>query len=505
MNRSPLRMKLHPWESLPSYVSRFAGLYTAPDAATFVSWFGASFREVCNGTRRDLEKIAEIVNCDPEEMRKRVVMGKLLTRHFCDLEFPRTFVRQFQQRVCPQCILDDEANGTGQMEIRPYARLTWAFAHHSVCPKHRRRLVCLPSLPWDLGDDFRLKLRLAKEDSQIFLCGGEEEQPTAIDNYLVGRFEGIDHQPSWLDDLSLPAALRLCEAFGHDRVRGNGSGYGEELPLNGKINDGFNRIAASEDKFRNELRNVIIRNYPKRTFNAFTVFADLTYEFINELHKPEFAKAANIMREVASDMLPLGPGDDLFGPVTERRFHTAKTAAREYEIPVSLVNTVSRNDSHSSQNGRALPMLYDKSFFEDINRRLSANGVGVTAAKRRFKNMIERERVSAEIAITRPGESLPLHVASGELKTSYDVVWSLADEGYLAIFEAEKPKPHWRISKVDIAEFRHRNISGVELRQLLRRRKSKSGLLPVHDFTPIICRSEVGEDFFSRPETMRAF
>ncbi len=505
MNRSPLRMTLHPCESLPSYVSRFAGLYAAPDAATFVSWFGASFREVCRGTSRDLEKIAEIVNCEPEEMRKRVIMGKRSTRHFCDIELPKAFVRQSQQRVCPQCILDDEANGAGQTDIRPYARLTWAFAHHSVCPKHRRRLVCLPSLPWDLGDDFRLRLRLAKGDSQIFLCGGEEEQPTAIDNYLVGRFEGIDYQGSWLDDLSLPAALRLCEAFGHDRFPGNVSSYGEEPSFNGKINDGFNRIAPSEDEFRNELRNVIARNYPRRTFNAFTVFADLSYEFIDDLHKPEFSKAANIMREVASEMLPLGPGDDLFGPVTERRFHTAKTAAREYEIPVSLLSTVTRNDSNSNQHGRALPMLYDKLFFEDANRRLSANGVGITAAKRRFKNMIERERVSAEIAMTIPGESLPLHVASGELKTNYDVVWSLADDGYLAIFAAEKPKPHWRISKADIAEFRQRYISDVELRQFLGRRKSNGGLLPGHDFTPVIRRSDVGEDFFSRPEIMRAF
>ncbi|MCD2185291.1 hypothetical protein [Rhizobium sp. GN54] len=296
----------------------------------------------------------------------------------------------------------------------------------------------------------------------------------------------------------------MCGVLIPCRNTGDGSSCGEEPPFNGKINDGFNRIAASEDEFRNELQNVIVRNYPRRTFNAFTVFADLTYEFIYDLHKPEFAKAANIMREVASEMLPLGPGDDLFGPVTERRFHTAKTAAREYEIPVSLVNTVSRNDSNSSQNGRALPMLYHKSFFEDINRRLSANGVGITAAKRRFKDMIERERASAEIAISEPGESLPLHVASGELKTSYGVVWSLADEGYLAIFAADKPKPHWRISKADIAAFRHRYISGVELRQLLGRRKSKGGLLPEHDFTPIIRRSDVGEDFFSRPETMRA-
>ncbi len=426
-------------------------------------------------------------------------MGKRSTRHFCDFEFPKTFVRQSKQRVCPQCILDDEANRTGQLDIRPYARLTWAFAHHSVCPKHRRRLVCLPSLPWDLGDDFRLRLRMAKEESQGWV--GEDEEPTAIDRYLVGRFEDIDPQPSWLDDLSLPAALRLCEAFGLDHFRD----MGVEPPFNGKINDGFNRIAASEDKFRNEVRSVIARNYPKRTFNAFTVFADLTYEFIDDLHKPEFSKAASIMREVASEMLPLGPGDDLFGPVAERRFHTAKTAAREYEIPVSLLKADLRNDPDINQNGRVLPMLYDKSLFEGVNRRLSAVSVDIDAAKTRFKDMIARERVSADIAVSRPAESLPLHVASGELKTSYDVVWSLADEGYLAIFAAEKPKPHWRISKTDIAEFRHRYISGVELRQLLGRRKSKGSLLPVHDFTPIIRRSDVGEDFFSRPETMRAF
>lgn len=276
---------------------------------------------------------------------------------------------------------------------------------------------------------------------------------------------------------------------------------GVEPPFNGKINDGFNRIAAGEDMFRNELRSVIARNYPKRTFNAFTVFADLTYEFIDDLYKPEFSKAASIMREVASEMLPLGPEDDLFGPVSERQFHTAKTAAREYEIPVSLLKSASRTED----TNQTLPTLYDKSFFEDFDRWLSADSVGFNAAKRRFENMIDRERVNKEIAMTRPGESLPLHAASRELQTSFDVAWSLADEGYLAIFAAEKPKPHWRISKTDIAEFRHRHISSGELRQLLGRRRSNDILRPEHDFTPIIHRSDVGEDFFSRPEIMRAF
>ncbi|MGI0526561.1 TniQ family protein [Rhizobium giardinii] len=502
MNRSPLRMTLHPCESLSSYVSRFAGLYAAPDAATFVSWFGASFREVCRGTSRDLEKIAEVVNCEPGEMRKRVVMGKRTTRHFCDIELPKAFVRQFQQMVCPHCILDDEANGAGQLDIRPFARLTWAFAHHSVCPKHRRRLVCLPSHPWDLGDDFRLRLRMAKGKSHDFLWGGEDEEPTAIDRYLVGRFEDIDHQPSWLDDLSLPAALRLCEAFGHDHFPDSGFGHGQEPPFNGKINDGFNRIAASEDTFRNELRNVIARNYPKRSFNAFSVFADLTYEFIDDLHKPEFSKVANIMREVASEMLPLGLGDDLFGPIAERRFHTAKTAAREYEIPVSLLNSELRSDPTIYQDGQALPMLCDKRVFERIQRQLFDKGLGVGVGVSRFKDMIARERAGAQAAVTRPGDSLPMHIALGELKTTHHVAWSLGDEGYLAIFPAMKPKPHWRISKADIAEFRQRYISKTELRQLIR---SKGQSAAEHDFTPIILRSDVGEDFFHRTEIMQAF
>lgn len=500
MSRSPLRTTLHPVESLSSYVSRFAGLYAAPDAATFVSWFGANFREVCRGTGRDLEKISEIVNCEPDEMRKRLVLGKHATRHFCDVELPKAFVRQFQHRVCPHCILNDEENGTGLLDIRPFSRLTWAFAHHCVCPKHRRRLVCLPSLPWGLGDDFRLRLRIAKEQTKDFLRDGEDEEPSAIDRYIVSRFEEIDHPPSWLDELSLPASLRLCEAMGH--VDDNRLTSGKEPQFDGKINDGFNRIAASEDRFRNEVRNVIARNYPKRTFTAFTVFADLTYEFIEDLHKSEFSKAANIMREVACEMLPLGPGDDLFGPVSQRRFHTAKTASREYEIPVSLLVAQLGSDPKINQDGHALPKLYDKCVFERIQRRLSEKGLGVGVGVSRFKDMIGRERAGAEAVGTRPGESLPLRIASGELKTTHDVVWCLADEGYLAIFAAMKPKPHWRISKADIAEFRQHYISGIELRHLLRLNGKP---FAEHDFIPVICRSDVREDFFSRPEILRAF
>jgi hypothetical protein len=66
------------------------------------------------------------------------------------------------------------------------------------------------------------------------------------------------------------------------------------------------------------------------------------------------------MREVASEMLPLGPGEDVFGIIEKRRFHTVNTAAREFEIPASVLRKVLGEDSveHDSQR---IPTLYEMS------------------------------------------------------------------------------------------------------------------------------------------------
>ncbi|URK89283.1 hypothetical protein LP421_30820 (plasmid) [Rhizobium sp. RCAM05350] len=229
----------------------------------------------------------------------------------------------------------------------------------------------------------------------------------------------------------------------------------------------------------------------------FTVFADLTAELIDDLYRPEFSKAADVMREVAYQILALGPGDELFGPVPHRRFHTVKTAAREFEIPVSILNAAIRAVKNVNQNRPNLPMLYDKSVFEKV---VSSLRRAAPSEVSRFMDMMERERIGESAVATRPGESLPLEIAVGELRTTTDALWSLADEGFLAIFPASKPKPHWRISKSDVVEFHERYMSGIELRHMLRRWKNSSEPRSEQDFAPVMCRSMVGENFYSRPE-----
>lgn len=497
MTREPLRTPFHGYESLPSYVSRFAGLYCAPDAATFASWFGANFKEVCAGSQRDLEKMSEILDCEPETMRERVAYGRRVTRTLNGHLFPRDFVRGIQDRVCLRCLADDENHGSGQKDLRPYGRMTWMISLLQACPRHKVVLHRLPSIPWKLGDDFRKRLGIGWRDNlerEIV-----ETEPTPLDEYIVARFEGTAHQPTWLDCLPLSAALRLCDAMGGETGREN-----RILPFDmaraKKVNDGFSRISASEEEFMSEIGALIERGYPRRQFTAVSVFAELSSDFILDMHHEEFSRACFLMREAALKLLPLGPGDDVFGPITTRKFHDAITAGRELEIPASLIRIALGSGKGTQGDKRNSAEMFNAALIENLRVEFSADRSLYTEARARFRTMLQCEELESRLAERAPDRSVPLSKAKSKLKTKTDVIWSLADEGHLPIFRADNPKPHWRIPIKELEEFMRRHMSRLELSQCLRDWRKLGRRHQIEDFTPIIFEADVGEAFYDRIE-----
>lgn len=497
MTRKPLRTPLHVHESLPSYISRVAGLYCAPDAATFVSWFGANFKEVCAGSQRDLEKISEILDCEPETMRDRVAFGHGITGKLNGHLFPREYVRAIQDRVCLHCLADDEDHGTGQKDLRPYGRMTWMISLLQACPRHKVTLHRLPSIPWKLGDDFHKRLGVGWRD--ILASEIVETTPTPLDEYIVARFEGTAHRPTWLDCLPLTAALRLCDAMGAETRREDRMLPGEMARAK-RVSDGFARISESEEQFMSEIAAMIERGYPRRRFTAISIFAELPSDFVRDMHHEEFSRACFLMREAALRVLPLGPGDDVFAPITKRKFHSAITAGRALEIPASLIRMAIANGKAAQRANGKSPDMFDAALLEELRVKFSADKNTYTEARARFRKMLQCERFESSLVESEPDRSVAISKAKPTLRTNTDVIWSLANDGHLPIFKAEKPKPHWRVPIKELEEFRRIHMSRIELSQCIQDWRKLGRNHRIEDFVPIISKAEVGEDFYDRIE-----
>lgn len=313
MIRAQLSTTFHDLESTASYVSRVAALYGAPDALVFASWFGARLTDLCDGTKRDVEKMAKVLQQDPEVLIERAVTGKSGVLHFRGMALPSHYVRRFVNRVCPGCVRNDVEKGRGQLDLRPYGRVTWMFNHHLVCPHHKRPLVKLPSLSWELVSDFRLRLTRALANAPELFEDVEPVEPAPIDYYLIGRLERVKKDSSWLDELPLPGVLRICEAIGGQNPRLPDLTDGDGLS-NEKANEGFVRIGASEHDFKNELKHLMRENYPRHRFTASSAFGSVATELGVDLISADYAKVRAIMRDVAIEVLPVGYEKEVFAP-----------------------------------------------------------------------------------------------------------------------------------------------------------------------------------------------
>jgi hypothetical protein len=362
-------------------------------------------------------------------------------------------------------------------------------------------------MPWELGDDFGLRLRFARKTCPEIFEDIEPEEPTEIEKYIVGRFEGYRHHPIWLDELPLSVALRLCEAAGQEDFRRDGCRCNAISSANARANDGYHRIAASEEHFRETLRKIIINHYPRRKFTVANVFGEFVLKLADVLNHPDYRRVTSVMRDTALEMLPLGPGDDLFGEIYERRFHTVRTAAREFEIPTSMLRAeIAKEDRQATTEQAFKATLFDRRTMESLSRRILERGSTVRELRIRMRRMMDRERLATETAKIRPELSIPVVDTAKVLRTRVNVVWALADEGYIPIFEDPKRSIGWRVPKSDLEAFSARFMSGVEFREL--DQKWKRYISPPAEraaaigLRPAIHRAVVGEDFYDRSQIM---
>jgi hypothetical protein len=96
---------------------------------------------------------------------------------------------------------------------------------------------------------------------------------------------------------------------------------------------GFEMLREGELAFRHHLQSMLERFYTRSTFMGGRSLFGRLYEMMAHGTKdPAFDPIRDILKDVTIESLPLGPGDEFFGPVTERRLHSVQSASKQFGI-----------------------------------------------------------------------------------------------------------------------------------------------------------------------------
>lgn len=297
------------------------------DAATLGRETGVIFSDVINGNSATLAGLAILGATEVEQLTAWSYLHRD-SRHylFRGETFLGKTVKSPGVRGCTACLQQDEAR-QGAMYLRGH----WSIPHVSACVEHGLPIVQL----WRETSIYP-RYDCAKQFENIkgqILRGDLDPKPrkiTTFDKWLDSRLAdgGSD---VWLDQFPLHAAATFCHLLGHALLR-----HLTTAPSRVRRDDrwlvyelGFRVASQGEQAIREALRD--LQELPGGPSDGPKKLFPLLYERLSREHlqDPEYKEFRRILREHLLETWPLGPGDELFGaPITKRRLHSVKTAAR---------------------------------------------------------------------------------------------------------------------------------------------------------------------------------
>ncbi|WP_165402030.1 TniQ family protein [Rhizobium leguminosarum] len=321
----------------------------------FCRHLGIDLRGVAGGRDEALRELAYLANVDISALKRRS-----LIRHdgFLAMGDERMLPINFgyyPARYCPHCLAEDRAHGSGPLKSRPYGRLSWLVSFVSSCPIHEVGLLVAKvkglELHW-IGSEFSLDELDASTDRKM----APRAEYTEFERYVCSRMAGgRKSEDSFLDELPLHVAGSLCELVGavltHGRVYGKaGDNFAAMRQL------GFGTLHRSGTPLKEFFRELAVERRSKNKVSTARTLHRHVYRLLKAgMKHPDFDGVREIFREASIEELPLGPGDNVFGPIEARRFHSLWTAYREFGISPSYLGKMLEEDGIISNYDPRLP------------------------------------------------------------------------------------------------------------------------------------------------------
>ncbi|MDC9835713.1 TniQ family protein [Rhizobium binxianense] len=322
-------------ETVASYCSRLAAACGYRHARSFGADLGFLFQGVAIGSQEDIEKFAAVVGVPVSYLAHGIVTTDDRINIVAGQSLTRTFMQRQRLRFCPLCVFDDERQKGGRRGFRSFGRVDWLVKSIRCCEVHHVQLVTSEhAAPPMFIHDFAANLAQFGDVGGL-VSNAEFLKPDRLQRYVKERLRGHQTEAAWLDSLPLYAAVRLCETVGATERHGTHfyTSSFDEREWSACADAGYDLLRGGENDFREHLRGQITRFYGRLSdMGGRSIFGRLYERIAHETDDKAYDPIRSIMRDIALDNLPLGPGDEFFGPVNERRLHSVQSASIEFGI-----------------------------------------------------------------------------------------------------------------------------------------------------------------------------
>lgn len=336
MTRLAELLSFNAGETLASYCSRLAAACGYRHARSFGTDLGFRFQGVAVGDEVDVNTFASVLGVSRPSLSPGVVITGDLMTIIAGQRLSRAYVQRNRLRFCPSCIRDDELHLDGRRGFRGYGRLAWLVTPIRACRQHGVRLITSPIEPESrLHHDFAANLAAASFAAGTFEAAAAPMEPDLLQEYVESRIRNTGARPQWLEAFPLYVVVKLSETIGASERHGIHfhARSLDEQEWSACAGVGYRILRGGELGFRDYLESQLKRfRTTKGDMGGRVVFGRLYERLAHETSDEAYDPIRDIMRDVALNNLPLGPGDDFFGPVTERRIHSLHTASKEFGI-----------------------------------------------------------------------------------------------------------------------------------------------------------------------------
>ncbi|RDD72765.1 TniQ family protein [Paracoccus versutus] len=331
--RLGLSLPILPRETLPSFVSHVAQKNGSRHVQDFVEDMGLSWRRILQCDSDAVLGLADLIGVDAETLAADsfAPLGDGFLR-FRGHDLPRSFLDRSVLKFCPICVgADRDSHG------RTWGRGLWQIDSLHVCPDHGAMLEGLeppdyPRCPHDFAG------RIADHRGRVdaVMAPGAGYDATRFARYLSDRLHHQYHHdiPSWLDNLPVDVAARLCENVGALSNLGPDA-CPKVLTLNERVDaaaTGFAICAQGPDVLR-EIYDTARRNSPSVKGGLHADFG-FYIRWLQRLAQPErHQPILDHFRDFVLESYPLALGQEVLGRVCQqRRWFTWTELGRHYDI-----------------------------------------------------------------------------------------------------------------------------------------------------------------------------
>ncbi|MFJ6326102.1 MULTISPECIES: TniQ family protein [Hyphomicrobiales] len=255
-------------------------------------------------------------------------------------------------RFCSLCVMEDIDKRTGRPVVRPFERFSWTIRDVAGCHKHGV-VLDHASGPDELRREF---VKAVSERISMVEFKASRVEPLELsksDRYFAAR---LDHEADPVPDLdALPyyVAKQLCERLGVLDASGPDAHVPTSVEELAVVRErGFNLIGDTAGSLRWHLENLTSAFWhSSRPKGAQHLFGNL-YRYLDNHQDDDHKGLRDLLRDVATDALPIGPTDSFLGSPKKRRWHSVISFAREYGIsPLVAEGNLTREGFIPPQSG----------------------------------------------------------------------------------------------------------------------------------------------------------